>query len=1236
MIAFGKRANKKSFHVIPVISALIVILTGLSTLFGWVLNIPILASMGSPVPMAPSTALLFILFGVLVFYQESNSGYMARMAMGYAGVLISVFLSIVSYLGIHLNIEHLGMPISDSVGNIPLGYISPLTAFVFVLAGFSQLLLTFSKPLKMQRAIPSFILASLVLLFGTVLIFAYLIGAPVLSSSDTIPPAFSTSLSFFALGISLVFYSGKIVWKTTFPEKITNYRNVYYLIGTFLLLAIGIIATGYLYYRNYEQHYKTEMGNQLTAVADLKVDQITRWKNEKYGDALVLYRNIALTDLVSELRTDNTSVPASKALISWFRQIQGAYQYDRISLLDTYAKVLISITKHDGHSSAVSPSWLKDVATQKKIIFHDLYRDSVNDRIYMSLLVPVITGETPGQVIGIVEMRIDPEEYLFPMIKNWPVPSTSVENLLIRRDGNDALFLNELRFRSNTALNLRSPLTEKQMPAVKAALGEKGIVEGLDYRGVPVIAYITSVPDTRWYLISRMDKVEIFAQLRNRLWGILILIIALLICTGTIIAYIWKQQYIVYFNEKYQTLKALHSSVEKFVKVFQSKSVFMAIMRTDGSYVDVNEFVLPFLGYNQSELVNRNPESIGLFNEAGMMKRISELMEQTGHIHNMEVGLRTKEGLLRFGNMSVEVLESGEEKYWLSVTTDITDLKEASARIVKLNRVYAVLSDINQAIVRIRNPHELFERTCQIALEKGHFALTWIGMLDEKNNHLIPVAMAGKSKGYLETINLLLHDSPCAYCPIDKAIHEGGYHSCNITSFDSGLQLCQKSALEIGLRSIISFGLTVSGKIKGVINFYAEEYDFFNEDEIQLLEELAMDLSFSMEFNEKEEQRKRAGKALYESEKRLHLLIDGVTDHAIYPLDASGHITMWNKGAERLHGYRSDEVIGKHYSMFFTTVDKKEGKAQLWLEAAAKNNSIQVEGESIRKDGSVINVNTVITALRNDDESLYGFSNITHDITSRKQTEDKIKSMNAVLEERVKERTAELDSINKELESFAYSISHDLKAPLRAISSFAQILQEDHIRNLNSEGQDLIATIISSVKRMDQLIRDILSLSRFGRKEITYQLIEMKELVHVVYHELTDENQQRKISFLVQDMPGAYCDSVLINQVWINLISNAIKYSSKKKNPAIEIFGKKEGNMIVYTIRDNGAGFNPNYKDKLFILFQRLHNSREFEGTGAGLAIVKRIVQRFGGDVYAEGNPGKGASFSFSLPASRK
>jgi PAS domain S-box-containing protein len=375
---------------------------------------------------------------------------------------------------------------------------------------------------------------------------------------------------------------------------------------------------------------------------------------------------------------------------------------------------------------------------------------------------------------------------------------------------------------------------------------------------------------------------------------------------------------------------------------------------------------------------------------------------------------------------------------------------------------------------------------------------------------------------------------------------------------------------------------------------------------------------------------------LYESEKKLHLLIDGVTDHAIYPLDASGNITMWNKGAERLHGYLSDEVIGKHYSMLFTGADKKDDKAQLWMEAAVKNNSIQVEGESIRKDGSLINVNTVFTALRNDDGSLYGFSIITHDITSRKQTEDKIRRMNAVLEERVKERTAELDSINKELESFAYSISHDLKAPLRAISSFAQILQEDHTGNLNSEGQNLIATIIVSVRRMDELIRDILSLSRVGRKEITYKLIEMNELVQVVYHELTDEVQQGKIHLLVQDLPGAYCDSVLIKQVWINLISNAIKYSSKKESPVIEIFGKEEGNMIVYTIRDNGAGFNPKYKDKLFTLFQRLHNSREFEGSGAGLAIVKRIVQRFGGDVYAVGNPGKGASFTFSLPAQRK
>lgn len=254
------------------------------------------------------------------------------------------------------------------------------------------------------------------------------------------------------------------------------------------------------------------------------------------------------------------------------------------------------------------------------------------------------------------------------------------------------------------------------------------------------------------------------------------------------------------------------------------------------------------------------------------------------------------------------------------------------------------------------------------------------------------------------------------------------------------------------------------------------------------------------------------------------------------------------------------------------------------------------------------------------------------EIEKRKKTEEEIVKLNENLEKRVVKRTLQLESSNKELEAFAFTVSHDLRAPLRAIDGYSNILEEDYANKLDADGVGMLRMIRQSVGKMDQLITDLLSLSLVGKSEIKFVPLNMLSLVNEIIKEIVPSSIHDQFEFKILDLPDAEGDRSLIRQVWINLISNAVKYTMPKEKKVIEIRGERQEGLSIYSVKDNGVGFDDTFSDKLFRVFQRLPNATEFEGTGIGLAIVKRIIDRHGGQVWAEGRVGEGATFSFSIP----
>ena len=253
------------------------------------------------------------------------------------------------------------------------------------------------------------------------------------------------------------------------------------------------------------------------------------------------------------------------------------------------------------------------------------------------------------------------------------------------------------------------------------------------------------------------------------------------------------------------------------------------------------------------------------------------------------------------------------------------------------------------------------------------------------------------------------------------------------------------------------------------------------------------------------------------------------------------------------------------------------------------------------------------------------------DVDELKQAEENVRLLNAALEVRVQERTAQIVAANKELEAFSYSVSHDLRAPLRAVDGFSQVVLEDYGPQLPEECRQNLQTIRNGAQKMGELIDDLLTFSRLNRLPLSKQAVDTGKLVRGVLDDLNGQREGRRIDLRIADLPACQAEPALLKQVWVNLLSNALKYTGKREAAIVEIGCAMEKGRNAYFVRDNGAGFDMKYAHKLFGVFQRLHRTEDFEGTGVGLAIVQRVIHRHGGQIWAESAVNCGATFYFTL-----
>ena len=369
----------------------------------------------------------------------------------------------------------------------------------------------------------------------------------------------------------------------------------------------------------------------------------------------------------------------------------------------------------------------------------------------------------------------------------------------------------------------------------------------------------------------------------------------------------------------------------------------------------------------------------------------------------------------------------------------------------------------------------------------------------------------------------------------------------------------------------------------------------------------------------------RAEGAVRHSEESFQLLVESMQEYAIFMLSPQGNVINWNKGAERIKGYTADEILGKHFSCFYPPEAIEQGKPGQELRTAIEQGQAKEEGWRVRKDGQRFWANVVITALFDKDGCLQGFAKISRDMTEAKRTEH-LNDKNIELQETARK----LARSNRDLQQFAYVASHDLQEPLRMVASFTQLLANRYQDTLDQDAKDFIKYAVDGATRMQALISDLLTYSKVDRQEKSCGLINLDEILGQVLLNLKLAMVDSGAVITHDPLPVIMADEMQLGQLLQNLIGNAIKFRGEKP-PRIHVSSKQNDNGWQISVHDNGIGISPEHRERVFLIFQRLHTMAEYPGTGIGLAICKKIVEGHGGRIWIESPPEGGSTISFTL-----
>ena len=954
-------------------------------LLAWVLSRPLLASFGvNWIPMAPSTAVFFLLFGVAGFSVASApaSSRARRIALAVAifGAVGGLLLFFLSFLGIRLGLEHLGLAAhATTVAGALVGYMSPATALCFVLAALSLLSWLRSSPAHLQSAMAAFSLAILVAGAGAVLALAYLFGTPFLYAGRFIPPALSTSLAFVTLGAGLLALSARRAWAPDQSIDGETWRAALPFVLAFVVVALAIIAVARNHFLTLATEARTEVETRISAIADLKVANLVQWRAARLADARALQGNRIFTSIVRRALDNPGDEKTWHQLRDWLRLTQDALGYEAVALIDVANATRLS--------TAQTPLAVDEIASarlalrSREISLRDLYRSDSTSAPRLALQVPIVDPNDGGRALAVVVLVIDAAKYLYPLIEWWPGPSPTGETMLVRRDGDQVLFLNELRFRKNAALSYRMPLSLTDLPAAQAVLGVEGIVEGRDYRQNRVIAAVRAVPGTPWYLIARIETHEFEQPVEDELWQTAILVGVLLLAFGSWLALLWRQQGVRHYLAQYRAAKALAVETVRYRTLTATAADAIITADQTGAILSWNSAAERLFGYSASEahgqpLTLLMPPRYRDAHTAGFGRALGGGAKRA-LAHQIELQGLSKDGREFPLELSLSQWETDEGRFFCGILRDISERKLAQIALARQKDLYQMLSETNLAIVRMTERKALFPTVCRAAVQFGHFALAWVAMLDHDTQQLVPVAFCGDEASYPQAI--------------DTTPGANGSHSDDaaLRAFRSGIPVVdQESGDDPHARSRAAFPLRTQGEVAGVLVF-AHDAGYFADDLLPTLAEMALDVSFALDNLERTAE-------LHESEMRFRTIVETSSDW-IWRIDARLRYTYASPRVFDLLGYSPDEVHGRTPLELMTSAEATRLSPQLAEIVAQRRPFALLENVCLHKDGREIVMETSGAPLFGAGGEYHGHIGVDRDISRRKREQDAIKKSGDLL-----------------------------------------------------------------------------------------------------------------------------------------------------------------------------------------------------------------------------------------------
>lgn len=555
------------------------------------------------------------------------------------------------------------------------------------------------------------------------------------------------------------------------------------------------------------------------------------------------------------------------------------------------------------------------------------------------------------------------------------------------------------------------------------------------------------------------------------------------------------------------------------------------------------------------------------------------------------------------------------------------ELKIKGEKLIRLNHTLRALSNSDHAMMHAEDEVAYLEEVCRIIIEDCGHAMVWIGYAEEDENKTVkPVAHYGFDDGYVENLNVTWADTERGRGPTGTAIRTGQPCGCKNMLTDPNFKPWCDEARKRGYASSIVLPLIADNKVLGAISIYSKEPDSFSDEEVKLLIELANDLAFGITNLRLKNAQAEAEEYVKRQAELIELSFDAII---VWELD--GAIESWNRGAEELYGYSKSEALGHVTHELLSTFHPLPWN-QI-KEELLENGRWEGEIKHQTKEGRIILVSTrKQLVIRKDGSQVVMETN--RDITKRKKAEEKLKNSYIKLrltQNKLEETIHKLKTSNAELEQFAYVASHDLQEPLRMISSFAQLLEKRYKDRLDQDANDYIGFVVDAAHRMKELIDDLLAFSRLNTESMEFKAIKMSESLKEVLSNLQTLIKENDAEITSTPLPTIKGDPSQIRQLFQNLIVNAIKFNDKK-SPRIHVSLQDFGNFWKLGISDNGIGIVPEHQEKIFDVFKRVHSREEYPGTGIGLAICKKIVERHGGRIWVESEPETGSTFNFTLP----